>query len=679
MSDTSPVLDPVVTIAMPTYERTAYLREAIDGALNQTFKNFELIISDNSTSEAVAEIVATYDDPRITYDHGKENVGPLGNWMNAISLGTAPFVASLHDDDRWEPEFLATLVPSLLENEEVAMAFCDYWIMDGDSVRDPIQTEIESRNSHRSELIPGVQRFNPQEMIRATVVWNAAQPAYAALMRRQDIVSVDFPTDLHPIYDIWATYVFAKQGRGFYYEPRRLSNYRVHANNLTSAGFGHAEDVFFQQMLDDFPNETDLAQDIYDRWSLLRWGRATRLCEASDWSGARQEFAAAAEHLPSPRKGLAVAAGRSSAATKALHHTRMRTKAIASKSKALRGQAEATLSDSATDETTLTDMTLIQSSPVDGLAGHDEPPSHTTVAVAVCTHQRNDALRVLLKALTAVSEATEGRADVGVVVIDDNPDGRAESVCNDFTDSYSLGLRYVHVGAQNISIARNRALTEGMDMADWVVLTDDDCDPTPGWLGHLLEMQHQTKADIVTGPFQLKASEQAPKWFVEQGFVNASIQYPDASIPPHGCTANALLRTDFLTEHEEVRFLSEYGETGGEDMVFFHTAELAGAEHRYALKAMMHEHLPVERTQFWFSLTKNYWFGNNMVFINRTTREYPAWRMLARGSKVIVVSALSPLKRITNRQAPHFRKAAHDSMIGLGLVAGVFGMKAKHH
>ncbi len=302
-----------------------------------------------------------------------------------------------------------------------------------------------------------------------------------------------------------------------------------------------------------------------------------------------------------------------------------------------------------------------------------------SVAIAVATHDRNGPLAVLLRALVAVADHTLPEAKVGVVVIDDNPDGRARTVCDEFEGCYPLGLRYVHVGAQNISVARNAALTNGMDLADFVVLTDDDCDPAPTWLSALLAMQAATDADIVTGPFQLRASPGAPPWYEAQGFVGASQLYEDGSEPPHGCTANALLRTRFLVEHPDVRFLSHYGKTGGEDMVFFHTAAEAGAVHRYALDAMMYEDIPVARTSFRFTLTKNFWFGNNMAVINRTTREAPRLRLVVRGVRWVVEAAARPARRVVAGDPPHLRRALYDAMIGFGLVAGAFGFTARHH
>ena len=302
----------------------------------------------------------------------------------------------------------------------------------------------------------------------------------------------------------------------------------------------------------------------------------------------------------------------------------------------------------------------------------------TPVAICVSTFDRNGPLTRLLEHLLAVADFSADSVKLGIAIADDNTDGRAKAVADAFADRFELGIRYVPVNAQNISLARNASLAAGGEIADFVVLTDDDCMPPKSWLSELLAMQLSTDADIVTGPFELVAAEGSPDWYFDQGLEGASVVYADGSIPPHGCTANALIRTGFLAAHPDVRFRTDYGKTGGEDMVFFHSAEVAGAVHRYARNAMMQEDLPLERTTMRFAVGKNFWFGNNMVVINSTTKEFPSWRMFLRGLKAAIVSLSVPLKRVAGGKPPHARKAIVDSMIGFGLMAGAAGIKVNH-
>ena len=114
-----------ITVILPTFERADYIREAIESALAQTFTDFVLSIGDNSRDDNTEKVVAEYDDPRIRYRRHPRNLGQQGNWLNLIDTAETPLVASLHDDDVWHPDFLEQLVPPMLADPSISMAWAD--------------------------------------------------------------------------------------------------------------------------------------------------------------------------------------------------------------------------------------------------------------------------------------------------------------------------------------------------------------------------------------------------------------------------------------------------------------------------------------------------------------------------------------------------------------------------
>ena len=129
--------------------------------------------------------------------------------------------------------------------------------------------------------------------------------------------------------------------------------------------------------------------------------------------------------------------------------------------------------------------------------GTKEP---ATIAVAICTYKRNDLLTRLLEALTLSADRVRDRATVGVVLVDDTPEGQARPVANSFAGIVSrLGCS---TGYRDVRIFRWRAslaIETAMELADWTAITDDDCEPPPEWLEALLDLQRRTGADAVTG------------------------------------------------------------------------------------------------------------------------------------------------------------------------------------
>jgi glycosyltransferase involved in cell wall biosynthesis len=117
--------DAVVDVAIPVYRRTTFLAEAIESVLAQDFRRWRLRICDNGAGGGeIARVAQAYlGDPRVSYDPTGVELNLPQNWTRAISLGTAPFVALLHDDDRWHPTFLGARVDALQAHPECAYAF----------------------------------------------------------------------------------------------------------------------------------------------------------------------------------------------------------------------------------------------------------------------------------------------------------------------------------------------------------------------------------------------------------------------------------------------------------------------------------------------------------------------------------------------------------------------------
>ena len=99
-------MSPKVTVCIPTFNRAGYLREAIQSVLNQTFTDFELLVSDNASSDNSAEVVASFTDPRVRYHRHVENIGMGANFRACTELAQTEWIAFLSDDDLFQPDHL---------------------------------------------------------------------------------------------------------------------------------------------------------------------------------------------------------------------------------------------------------------------------------------------------------------------------------------------------------------------------------------------------------------------------------------------------------------------------------------------------------------------------------------------------------------------------------------------
>jgi cellulose synthase/poly-beta-1,6-N-acetylglucosamine synthase-like glycosyltransferase len=114
---------------MPVYNGEPYIRGALDSLLAQTCAAFELIISDNASTDATAAICRGYAerDPRICYTRQDSNRGPIANFEAVFRRASAPHFMWAAHDDRWDPRFVEHCLAALDQDESRVMA-CGRWV-----------------------------------------------------------------------------------------------------------------------------------------------------------------------------------------------------------------------------------------------------------------------------------------------------------------------------------------------------------------------------------------------------------------------------------------------------------------------------------------------------------------------------------------------------------------------
>jgi len=119
---------PKVSIGMPVYDSEGFVREALDSLLAQTFADFELIISDDGSTDRTEDICRGYaaKDRRIRYIRHPEHKGMAANFNFLLREARGEYFMWAAHDDRWDREFIATLLGPLISDEECTTAFCPY-------------------------------------------------------------------------------------------------------------------------------------------------------------------------------------------------------------------------------------------------------------------------------------------------------------------------------------------------------------------------------------------------------------------------------------------------------------------------------------------------------------------------------------------------------------------------
>lgn len=219
---------PLVSVVIPTYNRPDFLKAAIASVLQQTYQNFEIIVSDDCSAENPQPIVAAFQDSRIQFRRNPQNLGVGLNATYAFQAATGKYVASLNDDDLWQPDFLEKLVLPLEANPNLVLAFCDHYSTDATGTIDVVETEAQTKRWKRDRLQAGVY----PSFWKIGLVDQSVYTASAAVMRREAI-EWDRLFEAGVFWDYYIVYLACKSGGGAYYCPERLALYRVHTQSET--------------------------------------------------------------------------------------------------------------------------------------------------------------------------------------------------------------------------------------------------------------------------------------------------------------------------------------------------------------------------------------------------------------------------------------------------------------
>lgn len=218
--------DALVSVIIPTYNRPDFLRVAIQSALQQSYRNIEIIVSDNCSPENPKPLIDSFCDPRIRFWRNETNLGMFGNAMKAVGLARGKYLSFLHDDDEWDERFLESLVPALEQYPEATIAFCDQFITDESGDINSQITRKTTKIYRRDRLQGGLY----QPFTEIGLVYRSVPSVAGAVIRRESIDWANIPPEVDRMYDLYITYLCCKDGQAAYYLADRLAYHREHPN-----------------------------------------------------------------------------------------------------------------------------------------------------------------------------------------------------------------------------------------------------------------------------------------------------------------------------------------------------------------------------------------------------------------------------------------------------------------
>jgi glycosyltransferase involved in cell wall biosynthesis len=215
-----------VTVCIPTYQRTRWLAETIESALGQTFSDLAVEVHDDATpGDAVAEVVAGFDDPRLALIRHERNAGIIGNFTRSLLGAETEYVIQLGDDDVAMPGLVEKTVAALDAAPSAGVAHSRFALIDADDA--VLMAEQDWLGTPSPALEPGIA-FVENSMTHGCRVCSST-----ALISRSAVPEGAFRLEDAPPFDFAFWLRMAERWDvAFIAEP--LCRYRIHGQSFTS-------------------------------------------------------------------------------------------------------------------------------------------------------------------------------------------------------------------------------------------------------------------------------------------------------------------------------------------------------------------------------------------------------------------------------------------------------------
>lgn len=214
---------PRVSIVMPAYNDERFIAETIQSVLDQTYEDFEFIITNNGSKDETGNLIKAFTDPRIKLLTLEKNRGHCGGMNNSIRAAKGEFLSLLNGDDLYAPNKLEKQVKFLDENPHVGIVFSYADIIDKDSNTFTGQSNYKGVFERPNQA----NRFN---WLSYFFLNNNFLCHPSALMRKKCQEDIGFFDERYALFLDFDYWIRACLKYDIYILPERLTKFRVHEN-----------------------------------------------------------------------------------------------------------------------------------------------------------------------------------------------------------------------------------------------------------------------------------------------------------------------------------------------------------------------------------------------------------------------------------------------------------------
>lgn len=222
---------PLVSVCVPSHNYVEFLGRCLDSVLAQSFREFELLVVDDASTDDSVRVAESYDDPRVRIVRHSRNVGAVETWNHALALARGEYAGFLCADDYFLPDKLSRQVEVIAAHPDVALVHADgEWVsQDGvpeASFRSAFPPELQAHQESDHVVLA------PLELPRLAAGYNYIHLS-SALFRRRAVANLGSFSPAFPYAADWDLWLRLAARHGIAYVAQPLSAIRRHSRNLT--------------------------------------------------------------------------------------------------------------------------------------------------------------------------------------------------------------------------------------------------------------------------------------------------------------------------------------------------------------------------------------------------------------------------------------------------------------
>lgn len=267
----------LISVITASYNYEEYIKETIQSVINQTYKDWELIIVDDGSSDNSVEVIKSYcqKDNRIKlYRHeGGVNKGLAETIKFGLSKASGDWVAFLESDDKFMPEYLEEKVKIIKENPEVKLIFSDFESFEGEGIDKTKYYQKFKRTYRKSDLSFDLLKQN----------WICT---FSIVMLKKELLSeCNFDSPIPALLDWWLWVQIAQKTK-FYYLDKKLTMWRIHTDSFINRTCFEKMDNFYDGITRFYDRKNIRAQififfrklkRIREKFVRIKFGKDARL------------------------------------------------------------------------------------------------------------------------------------------------------------------------------------------------------------------------------------------------------------------------------------------------------------------------------------------------------------------------------------------------------------------